>query len=318
MSLEGAGAASVSISCAGPNKCSDVSITTFDHFGTIGASVIGRCGSGALFQTLTKSTNIGPHPALRSLEFGFLDTLLKINPSTEATFEIKVFLRDRVSTCLLDPLMATLTINTGRVDVETFSDISQTEHFINVTNGNPGLNQVAIRVNGKPYKNLQLGANTNGINLDASSVMTLDENTLTFISRGDVGSFANILIADTLTGDLPAATQKVDWGRSPTDTVEDNASDQSAMASTQQINLSFATSLNQGSAQDAQRYSVMVNGAAASVAQVAAQPSAGNTTVVLTLAPQSLAVGNAVEVNWEGLKNAAGKTLSGHVDLVAE
>jgi hypothetical protein len=214
--------------------------------------------------------------------------------------------------------MATLTINTGHIGVETFSDIPQTEHFINITNGNPGLKQVAIRVNGKPYKNLQLGGNTNGINLDASSVMTQDENTLTFISRGDVGSFANILIADTLTGDLPPATQTVDWGRSPTDAVEDNASDQSAMVSAQQIHLTFATSLDQRSAQDPERYSVTVNGAAASVALVAAQPSAGSTTVVLTLAPQSLAVGKAVQVNWEGLKNAAGKTLSGHVDLVAE
>jgi hypothetical protein len=268
-------------------------------------------------QMLIKSTNIGGTVFSSGGRPQFQDILTKSNHLAEATFDIKISLVDG-SVCLLDPLMATLTINTGHIGVETFSNIPQTEHFINVTNGNPGLKQVAIHVNGKPYKNLQLGANTNGINLDASSVMTQDENTLTFISRGDVGSFANILIADTLTGDLPSATEKVDWGRSPTDTVEGNASDQSAMALTQQINLNFATSLDQRSAQDPERYSVMVNGAAAPVARVAAQPSAGDTTVVLTLAPGSLAVGKAVQVNWEGLKNAAGKTLSGHVDLVAE
>jgi hypothetical protein len=234
--------------------------------------------------------------------------------------------------CFIDPLLTTLIINTGHSVVQTFSDIPKTEHFITVTNGDPGLKAVAIRVNGKDFKRFRFDGLTRAapiINIDAGAVMTQDKNTLTFIGLGEVGSLANILVGDAappaastvgsrFLGSVAGKAQDAGvWGPL-VDSVEDNASDQSAIASTQEVHLNLATSLDQRSAADASRYAVTVKGSPVLGARVAASPGTDGTALVLTLPAKSFVPGDAITVNWTALKTAKGQPLSGHVDLITE
>jgi hypothetical protein len=216
-------------------------------------------------------------------------------------------------------------INTGHSVVQAFSDASKSEHFISVTNGEPGLKRLAIRVNGKDFKHLKLDDESSIINIDAGPVMTEDTNTITFIGRGDLGSFANIVVGNMSTpADRSLASTSVEktqrtgiWGPL-VDTAEDNASDQVAIAAKQQIQLSLATSLDLRSAVIASNYVVTVSGSRVAYLRVSATPSADGTTLVLRLPTRSFVAGDAIQVTWNGLKDSKGQLLSGQVDLIAE
>jgi hypothetical protein len=228
--------------------------------------------------------------------------------------------------CTIDPLFSTLTINTGHAAVQTFSGIKKAEHLISITNGAPGLKSLAIRVNSQHFKRLDLDERASVVNVDAGSAMTEDKNTISFIGRGDLGSFANIAVGDTapasnlsLTSTATGKSQKNAgiWGPLA-DAVEDNASDQVAIAANQQIQLNLAASLDLSSAVVASNYAVTVNGSPVSYVQVSATPSPDGTALVLRLPTRSFVAGNAIKVDWTALKTAKGQPLTGHVDLIAE
>jgi hypothetical protein len=219
--------------------------------------------------------------------------------------------------CKVDPLNTTLTINTGHMAIQTFKDVPKGERFISVTNGDPGLKQLEIRSNGRLYKNLELSAST--VNVDGGRVMTEQDNTISFIGRGPTGSFANIIVGDT--PPAAAATRKAQargiWGPL-VDSAEDNDPDQLAIAASQQIRLNLETSLDLNSARSTYHYQVAVNGSPVQGVLAAASQNADGTALVLTLPKGSFVSGDAIEVSWSGLKNAAGQLLSGNVDLTAE
>jgi hypothetical protein len=280
---------------------------------------------------LPQSTNISPSPytwCTHTSLTTFQCNLTKVDATMPASFVIYYPLgnpsdpNDKGFYCNLDPFITTLMINTGHTVVQTFGGASKSERFINVTNGIPGLMQLNIRVNGKDFKKLDLDGNPSTINVDAGSVMTQDKNTITFIGRGDLGSFANVMVGDTPPAGAPSVASNAQktgiWGPL-VDAVEDNASDQAAIAAKQQIQLSLATSLDLSSAVAASHYVVTVNGGSpVSYLRVSATPSTDGTSLVLRLPTRSFVAGNAIQVNWNGLKNSKGQLLSGQVDLIAQ
>jgi hypothetical protein len=343
--LEQAGATSIS------DNCASVGITCEDFIVLSGntATVYAWCNSppAIAHATWTNLTNIiiTPYPTpttdncVTLLPPGYTSPPPGVSPSctvaygplTKAAsgqsshFDM-VLTFNNSATCTVDPFFTTLVINTGRAVVQTFSDVAKAVHFITVTNGAPGLNRLAIRVNGKDFKTLDLDGAASVINVDATSVMTEDKNTISFIGRGDLGSFANIVVADTAPVASNSFTSAVSgnaqrnagiWGPL-VDSVEDNASDQAAIAAKQQIQLSLAASLDLSSAVTASNYVVTVNGSTVSYLQVSATPSADGTTLVLRLPTRSFVAGNTIQVNWSGLKNSKGQLLSGHLDLIAQ
>ncbi|HTV32403.1 MAG TPA: hypothetical protein VME69_04770 [Methylocella sp.] len=104
----------------------------------------------------------------------------------------------------------------------------------------------------------------------------------------------------------------------PIDSAEDNTLEQSATVSNQQIQLSLAIPLDLNSAQSAYHYQVTVEGSPVSGFFVSASPGTDGTTLVLTLPEGSFAAGDAIGVSWNGLKNVAGQSVSGSVDLIAQ
>ena len=332
--LQQAGAASIS------DNCASVGITCEDFIDLTGttATVFAWCKTPTMTAIWGPLTNINtppPEPRIDtcvSLPGGppspctvAHGPLTKTNPGP-SHFNMVLTFTSSGPTCTVDPFFTTLVINTGRAVVQTFSDIKKAEHFIAVTNGAPGLKRLAIRVNGKDFKNLDLDDATSVINVDATSIMTEDKNTISFIGRGDLGSFANIAVGDTppavrssLTSAASGNAQKNAgiWGPL-VDSVEDNASDQAAIAAKQQIQLSLAASLDLSSAVTASNYVVTVNGSTVSYLQVSATPNTDGTTLVLRLPARSFVAGNTIQVNWNGLKNSKGQLLSGHLDLIAQ
>jgi hypothetical protein len=330
--LQQAGAASIS------DNCASVGITCHDDIILSGntATIYAFCNlppkiTGATWANLTNISPFPNQPTINPCVTAPPACTVAYGPLTKAVsgqsshFDM-VLTFNNGATCTVDPFFTTLAINTGHAVVQTFSDISKSEHIIAVTNGAPGLNRLAIRVNGKDFKTLDLDGAASVINVDATSVMTEDKNTISFIGRGNLGSFANIVVGDTppaanssLTSAASGNAQKNAgiWGPL-VDSVEDNASDQVAIAAKQQIQLSLATSLDLSSAVTASNYVVTVNGSPVSYLQVSATPSADGTTVVLRLPTRSFVAGNAIQVNWNGLKTAKGQLLSGHVDLIAQ
>jgi hypothetical protein len=131
------------------------------------------------------------------------------------------FVFDDQTYCVFDPLVTKLIINTGHSVIQTFKNIGAAEHFISVTNGVPGLKDLIIRINGRNFKKLDLAEPV--INVDVGSVMTMKNNTISFIGGGDVGAFANIEVGDTrpavksrLTAPIAAAGKAQivgTWGR---------------------------------------------------------------------------------------------------------
>jgi hypothetical protein len=225
----------------------------------------------------------------------------------------------------VDPLFTTLEINTGHTVVQSFDDIPKSEHLINVTNGDPGLKFVSIRINSKDFKRLKLDDSVSGLNVDAASAMTDEKNTITFIGRGEPGAFANIVVGDassptrgSVANAVVGKAQKFGiWGPL-VDSAEDNAIEEVAIVAKQQIQLSLAASLDLSSASTASHYSVAVNGVPIANLQVGASSRPDGTVLLLRLPTRSFKLGDAIQVNWNGLKNSKGQLLSGQVDLVGQ
>jgi streptogramin lyase len=160
--------------------------------------------------TLAASSNIGTSTLPTILTGGHSATggvFIKANPAAPATFELLAAFVSPAFSCLIDPITTTLRINKGQMAEQAFHMIPKAEHFIDIENGNPGLNWIRIDVNGRPFtfRSLtpQSGPASGGtIRIDASAAMNLENNTLAFIGRGETGSFANINVSDS----APAAS----------------------------------------------------------------------------------------------------------------
>jgi uncharacterized repeat protein (TIGR03803 family) len=150
--------------------------------------------------SLTRETNIGSFtlPARQKGEHSATGGRLnKAKSSQLASFELQVSFTDPRFSCLIESTTATLRITTGSMVTQSLAGIPKSEHLVEVADGTPGLSQLKISVNGKLFKTLSLlpGGTAQA---DLSAAMTLDENTLTFSGEGKLGSFANILVSDSV------------------------------------------------------------------------------------------------------------------------
>jgi hypothetical protein len=208
-------------------------------------------------------------------------------------------------------------LNTGRWVSQTFQNIPKNEHFIDVNNGSPGLTHLSVGINGRPYLsgNLQ---DDQTLHRDATALMNLEKNSITFVGQGETGSFANIAVSDIAPALHSENTRPAQFWGPLVGSLEDNSLGQTASSSTQQIHLNFATSLIPNLAGTDSYYQVMVNGSRVSGQRVTVLPGTQGTTVVLTLGGGSFVAGDAIDVNWNGLRNTAGHPVSGHVELTAQ
>lgn len=230
-----------------------------------------------------------------------------------------------------DPVFTTLNITTGRWVRQTFTDIPQAESYITVTNGDPGLKKLRIRVNGKHYKTLKLKDNrTRTINV-ASAMKAGDHNTISLIGKGGLGASADVTILDIppsastalvvenlRSAAFPAKTHRFNtvWGPLAEE-VEETSDLRAASVSTQTIRFTFSGALDTAAASNAGLYTVEVNDQAVVVETATAQRSSQGIELTLQLPSWTLQTGDRVGVSWDELLDAKGRPFAGHVSLRA-
>jgi len=107
-----------------------------------------------------------------------------------------------VTSC--DPVLATLTARHGQLGWQVFTDLSEAESKLQISNGDPGLRRVLVVVNGRRFA--LDGLRPNEIRtLDLARAMKPgDGNTVVLRSSGPSGGSADVLIWDGLGSPPPA------------------------------------------------------------------------------------------------------------------
>ena len=227
----------------------------------------------------------------------------------------------------VDPVMTTLSLTTGRWVRQTFTDIPKAECYISVTNNNPGLKTLDIRVNSHYHKTLELRANeTKNINV-AEAMITGNHNTVSLMGQGKLGASADVSISDTPPPIQPTVTISRDknlslkentvWGHIAEE-LHETSDLHSADVSTQTVLITFKGDLNSFTAGNIGLYSVDVNGRPVVVQKADAQSQADGVELLLQLPPNTFKSGNTVDVYWEDLQDKEGQPLAGHVSLIAQ
>jgi hypothetical protein len=258
-------------------------------------------------------------------------TATKIDQSKPAQFVFKVC-PPNTCCCNVDPIFTVLILTTGQWVRQTFADVPKAEHFITVTNGNPGLKRLNIWINSKHYTTLKLGDNETR-SLDLARAMTEIDNTISLVGAGELGASASVAIVDTppaaatknagMGGMAAAPTQgpahrhNAIWGPLAEET-EENSHLHAANAASQTVQVNFNGALNAGTAINPSIFTVKVNGKAAAVQTVHLQAGASGMDLTLQLPKGTLHSGDSVDVFWENLRDAKGRPLSGRVPLFAE
>ena len=148
---------------------------------------------------LTASTNIGSYTLPTVGADGHSATggvFIKADPNATATFELEATFVTPSFACSIDPTTAIVDIEKGHKAVIGVKMVPNSEPFIEIDNGAPGLNWLRIEANGKYFRSLSLTAGKTSY-LDASAAMNRADNTLIFIGEGKPGAFANIDLSDS-------------------------------------------------------------------------------------------------------------------------
>ncbi|MFO1433550.1 MAG: hypothetical protein U1F76_26215 [Candidatus Competibacteraceae bacterium] len=296
------------------------------------ATVTVNCNSDiatATWQNLENAHAVGGNPEVQSDKRSAVGVLQKLDPNLKARFGVFItFLGG--GQARVDPVFTNLQINTGRSVTQIFADIPQTEHYVAITNGSPGLARLEILFNGR-YKAVKLSDNqTFNVDMAAAPLTTQPSapDTLTLVGTGQTGASAEIVVSDTpppavqsQARALSASVVSPDsgtWGPL-TKEFEDNSALQVARSAQQQIELHLATALNPATATLPQLYTVQVNNIRVEVRQVVvAKQNPKETTLLLTLPTGTFKAGDAVTVAWERVENAQGQPLVGQVNLIAQ
>jgi YVTN family beta-propeller protein len=152
--------------------------------------------------SLPGATNIGSYTLPKVASGGHGATggvFIKTDSTKTATFELQAVFVSAAFACLIDPTTTTLRINNGHHAVQAFQAIPDSEHFVEIGNGDPGLRWLRIEVNGKYNRTLSL-ASDGTTRAYLSGAMNLGQNTLTFTGEGKTRSFANIYVSDSAPG----------------------------------------------------------------------------------------------------------------------
>jgi len=230
-------------------------------------------------------------------------------------------------TASVDPVMTTLSLTTGRWVRQTFTDIPKAESYISVTNNNPGLKTLDVRVNSHYHKTLELRTNeTKTINV-AEAMTTGNHNTVSLMGQGKLGASADVTISDTPPPSQPNTKISHDkklshrenniWGHIAEE-LHETSDFHNADVSTQTVLITFKGDLDSFSAGNIGLYNVDVNGRPVVVQKANAQPQADGVELLLQLPRNTLKNGNTVDVYWEYLQDKEGQPLAGHVSLIAQ
>jgi hypothetical protein len=93
-----------------------------------------------------------------------------------------------------DPAGLRLTKTRGGPDTVTVTGIARVEHFIDIANGTPGLDNLSISVNGEEVWSRHVSDGQTGTINIGPEMNSGDDNTITFDFRGQAGDSAKILI----------------------------------------------------------------------------------------------------------------------------
>ncbi len=253
-------------------------------------------------------------------------TAVQQDPKQQSSFEIHACSCDN-SCSNVDPAATRLQLNTGTSVTQTFTGIGSNEGQVTVSNAPFGLTRLVIAVNGRKHAVLPLSpAQTKIVNL--TPVLMAAENTIAFTGYGKPGASAEIVMTPVTSGRSPAPLMENDvrsslmeapvsrlsfvWGRHLPQVVEQTSNEQTAIALSDTIHLTFATTLDPRTVADPSRFGVDVNGQ-----NVAVQASwfegrvNGADVVTLQLRQGSLSADDQVLVFWDGLHDVEGEPLSG-------
>jgi len=153
-------------------------------------------GSGLASIAVTKSTNA--NTVVPPFTVGTTDPVIvrgtKIVQSQGSVVELRVTdVAGNVTVC--DPVMTVVIRAAGKPETQRFTDIPRAEHWVRVNNGDPGIQQLKLEVNGEAFKALQLAHGEERL-LDVAAAMREGANTITLTSTGKPGGEALVLISD--------------------------------------------------------------------------------------------------------------------------
>lgn len=156
-------------------------------------------GLQSITVTAEENTPFDPGESVTGFTVGtpeqFSFNVTRENPAEPAPIAFEV--RDvagNVTTC--DPVITLVIRERGKPVRETFIDIPEAERFITVQNGDLGLKNLLITVNGQRFRMAGLRDNAERT-LDVSSAMQPgDDNTITLMAWGKPGSSATVVISD--------------------------------------------------------------------------------------------------------------------------
>jgi hypothetical protein len=155
-------------------------------------------GSGLKSIVVNTTTNaVTPPPVFAPGEKGEVDvTSTKINESQSSVVKLTVTdVAGNVTVC--DPVLATVAIHrAGQPSKQTYTHLARSESKVRLINGTPGIRTVAIRVNGHALKQIRLASSQTRIVNVARWMRRGNNNKITVVARGAVGTNATILISD--------------------------------------------------------------------------------------------------------------------------
>jgi hypothetical protein len=154
-------------------------------------------GSGLASIVVTSSVNADTvvPPFTVGTTSSVVVTSTKINQSLSSSVQLRVTdVAGNVTIC--DPVLAVSIREEGKPESQTYGGLPQAESKVTIANGNPGVRNLELNVNGTVFKvnGLKDGATTN---VDVSSAMHAgNDNTITVTARGKPGASAFVVISD--------------------------------------------------------------------------------------------------------------------------
>jgi hypothetical protein len=155
-------------------------------------------GSGLKSIVVNQSTNANtPVPSFTPGTTSEVDvTATKINQSQSSTIDLTVTdLNNNVIHC--DPVFATVSIkHRGKASQQTYTHLARAEGKVQLINSKLGVRTIQLRVNGHLLKPVRLAPSQTRLVNVARWMRPGNNNKITVIARGALGSSATVLISD--------------------------------------------------------------------------------------------------------------------------
>ncbi|MDQ2912849.1 MAG: hypothetical protein M3T56_06295 [Chloroflexota bacterium] len=155
-------------------------------------------GSGlkTIVVNITKNANTIVPPFTLGRRRRLMVTSAKINQSQNSVVKLTVTdMAGNVTVC--DPVLSSVAIRrAGQPSKQTYTHLARSESKVRLINSKPGIRTVALRVNGHALKQIRLASGQTRIVNVARWMRRGNNNKITVIARGAVGTSATILISD--------------------------------------------------------------------------------------------------------------------------